>query len=66
MSKTAVITARVDEELLALVDRVSAGRQRSCVWFRRARAVAEAAAAREYRLRAVGIDAALGVRLHFP
>ena len=33
MSKTAVITARVDQETLALVDRVAAARGRSRSWF---------------------------------
>jgi predicted transcriptional regulator len=42
MSKTAVITARVDEETLKLVDRVSKAHNRSRGWFA-ARAIAEAA-----------------------
>ena len=42
MSKSAVITARVDEETLALVDRVSKAHNRSRAWFV-ARAVSEAA-----------------------
>ncbi len=42
MSKTAVITARVDEETLALVDRVSKAHNRSRAWFV-ARAIEEAA-----------------------
>jgi len=42
MSKTAVITARVDDETLALVDRVSKAHNRSRAWFV-ARAVEEAA-----------------------
>jgi predicted transcriptional regulator len=42
MSKSAVITARVDEEILALVDRVSKAHNRSRAWFV-ANAVTEAA-----------------------
>ncbi|HEV7658766.1 MAG TPA: CopG family transcriptional regulator [Allosphingosinicella sp.] len=59
MSKTAVITARVDEETLALVDRVSKAHNRSRAWFA-ARAIAEAAR-KEAEFLAfvqVGIDAA--------
>jgi len=33
MSKTAVITARLDEETLALVDKVAKARGRSRAWF---------------------------------
>ena len=59
MSKTAVITARVDEETLALVDRVSKAHNRSRSWFV-ARAVAEAARKEAEYLAFVqeGIDAA--------
>jgi len=59
MSKTAVITARVDEETLALVDRVSKAHNRSRAWFV-SRAIAEAAR-KEAEFLAfvqVGIDAA--------
>jgi predicted transcriptional regulator len=59
MSKTAVITARVDEETLALVDRVSKAHNRSRAWFV-ARAITEAAR-KEAEFLAfvqVGIDAA--------
>jgi predicted transcriptional regulator len=59
MSKTAVITARVDEETLALVDRVSKAHNRSRAWFV-ARAIAEAARQEAEFLAfvQVGIDAA--------
>jgi predicted transcriptional regulator len=59
MSKTAVITARVDQETLALVDRVSKAHNRSRAWFV-ARAVAEAARKEAEYLAfvQVGIDAA--------
>lgn len=42
MSKTAVITARIDEETLALVDHISRAHKRSRAWFA-ARAIAQAA-----------------------
>jgi predicted transcriptional regulator len=59
MSKSAVITARVDEETLALVDRVSKALNRSRAWFV-ARAVTEAAHQEAEFLAFVqeGIDAA--------
>ena len=59
MSKNAVITARVDEETLALVDRVSKAHNRSRAWFV-ARAITEAAHKEAEYLAFVqeGIDAA--------
>ena len=59
MSKTAVIAARVDEETLALVDRVSRAHNRSRAWFA-ARAISEAAHREAEYLAFVqeGIDAA--------
>ncbi len=42
MSKTAVITARLDQETMDLVDRVSKARGRSRAWFA-AQAIAQAA-----------------------
>ena len=42
MSKTAIITARVDEETLDLVDRLSKARGRSRAWFA-ARAIEQVA-----------------------
>jgi predicted transcriptional regulator len=59
MSKTAVITARVDEETLALVDRVSKAHNRSRGWFA-AQAIAAAARKEAEFLAFVqeGIDAA--------
>jgi predicted transcriptional regulator len=59
MSKTAVITARVDEETLALVDRVSKAHNRSRAWFV-SRAITEAARKEAEFLAFVqeGIDAA--------
>jgi len=59
MSKTAVITARVDEETLALVDRVSKAHNRSRAWFV-SRAIGEAARKEAEFLAFVqeGIDAA--------
>jgi predicted transcriptional regulator len=59
MSKNAVITARVDEETLALVDRVSKAHNRSRAWFV-ARAITEAARREAEFLAFVqeGIDAA--------
>lgn len=41
MSKTAVITARIDEQTLALVDQVSKAHNRSRAWFA-AKAIEEA------------------------
>lgn len=59
MSKTAVITTRVDDETLALVDRISKAHNRSRAWFV-ARAVEEAARREAQFLAFVqeGIDAA--------
>jgi predicted transcriptional regulator len=59
MSKTAVITARLDAETLALVDRVSKAHNRSRGWFA-ARAIAQAAHKEAEFLAFVqeGIDAA--------
>lgn len=59
MSKTAVITARVDQETLALVDQVSRAHGRSRAWFA-AQAIAEAARKEAEFLAFVqeGIDAA--------
>jgi len=59
MAKTAVITARVDEETLALVDRVSKAHNRSRAWFV-SRAITEAARKEAEFLAFVqeGIDAA--------
>jgi predicted transcriptional regulator len=59
MSKSAIITARVDEETLKLVDRVSKAHNRSRAWFA-ARAIAEAARKEAEYLAFVqeGIDAA--------
>lgn len=59
MSKTAVITARVDEETLALVDLIARSHNRSRGWFA-ARAIADAARKEAEFLAFVqeGIDAA--------
>ena len=59
MSKSAIISARVDEETLKLVDRVSKAHNRSRAWFA-ARAIAEAARREAEYLAFVqeGIDAA--------
>ena len=59
MRKTAIISARVDEETLALVDRVAKAHTRSRAWFA-ARAIAEAARQEAEFLAFVqeGIDAA--------
>jgi predicted transcriptional regulator len=59
VSKSAVITARVDEETLELVDRVSKAQGRSRAWFA-ARAIADAARREAEFLAFVqeGIDAA--------
>jgi predicted transcriptional regulator len=59
MSKSAVITARVDEETLALVDRVSKAHNRSRAWFV-SRAITDAARKEAEFLAFVqeGIDAA--------
>lgn len=59
MSKTSVITARIDEETLALVDKVASANNRSRAWFA-ARAIEDAARKEAEFLAFVqeGVDAA--------